>query len=78
MTEIVFLHDGWTVATSAWTVASKKPNEVEICYLWQGLSDNTGVASIKLDMSMSEFLARTKSDNRVDLRTHQRGPVPAG
>lgn len=79
MTEIIFLHDDWTVVTSSWSVASKKPNKIVICYPWSGLSgismwgdSSTGVARIELDLSMAVFLERTKLGNRLDLRAYQK------
>lgn len=78
MSEIVFNHDGWTVVTSAWTAASKRPDKVIVCYPWSGMSGMsmwgdaaTGVARIEFDMTMADFLARTQLGRRADFRPHQ-------
>lgn len=79
MTELLFLHDKWTVVTSTWTVASKSAEGIVLCYPWSGLngmslwgSDATGVARIEFDMSMPQFLEMTKHSGRVDLRAAKR------
>jgi hypothetical protein len=79
MTELVFHHDGWTVVTSAWTVATKHDGEIAVCYPWSAMNGlgawgdaATGVARLDLAMTMAEFFERTKAGGRVDLRSSQR------
>lgn len=77
MTVLMFMHGGWEVVTSAWTVAAKdRPNEaITICYPWSsssgfGWMDNsTGVARVELAITLTDFynlLAR--SGAVLDLR----------
>lgn len=71
---LVFDHGGWTVATVAWTAASKRPDRVTICYAWSssgtiGWVDlATGTARVDLKMDMATFLRRVAAGGAVDLR----------
>jgi hypothetical protein len=75
VTELLFYHDGWTVVTSSWTVASKSASGIVLCYPWSGLngfslwgSDATGVARVEIAIPMQKFVEMTKHGGRVDLR----------
>lgn len=71
---LIFEHDGWTVATAAWTAASKRPDRVTICYPWSSdgtiswFDSSTGTARIDFKMSMAEFLRAVGRGGVVDLR----------
>ena len=65
MPVLLFVDRGWTVATAAWTAASKDPKKTEICYTWgsDGISffdSATGTSRIELDMPFAEFLRRVQ------------------
>lgn len=63
MTVLLLSHEGWRVATAAWSAASKTRDEVELCYQWGAdgvslLSGATGIRRVTLPISMTEFLGR--------------------
>jgi hypothetical protein len=73
-TTIVFRHNSWDVATTAWTAASKGDKTI-LCYLWGpdgfGWTENaTGTASITFKMPLTEFcrqVARLTKDGVADI-----------
>lgn len=73
---LLFMHGGWQVATSAWTVAVKGMNTITICYPWSAASglgfidSATGVARVDLNLTMAVFLeyVRCARGGFVDLR----------
>jgi hypothetical protein len=64
MTVLEFEHGGYKVVTSAWT-ACDKGSRVDVCYLWA--SGPVGVARLKFEMTMDEFIRRVKSGGVVTL-----------
>jgi hypothetical protein len=73
MTTLVFRDRGWTVATAAWSAASKDDKTVTICYQWGadgiGFFDTaTGTARKVLEIGMTDFVARlSRSGGLLDL-----------
>lgn len=61
MTVLVFRHDGYTVVSSSWTMASKGEQSVDLCYTWgpdrfSWGSTAVGTARVKVNLSMADFL----------------------
>ncbi len=72
---LVFEHEGWAVATSAWTAAAVEgTRSTEICYVWSMLpsmgvlASSTGVERLTLSIPFAEFLDRVKGGGVVDFR----------
>jgi hypothetical protein len=71
MTTLVFGHDGWDVATNAWSVGSERParlkreDNVVVCYAW---GSSGGIETTRLQIKMSDFLKRIAQGGVVDLR----------
>jgi hypothetical protein len=74
MTTLVFRDRGWTVATAAWSAASKDETTVTICYQWGadgiGFFDTaTGTARKVLPLGMTDFVGRlARAGGMLDLR----------
>lgn len=79
MAILLFNHQGWAVATAAWSAGSKNGDSVTICYQWgaDGISffdSATGNARCTLPINMADFtkrLARNSNSGMVDLRDVQ-------
>lgn len=76
MSALLFNHDGWEVLTSAWTVAAKPGNQVQICYQWGAdwiswVDSATGIRRINLNVTMSEFVGAVSKGGIVDCRQMQ-------
>lgn len=71
---LVFEHNGWAVATSAWTAAAKGVKSTEICYVWSPLpsmgilASSTGVERFTFGIPFEDFLDRVKQGGVVDFR----------
>jgi hypothetical protein len=82
VTALLFNDGKWTVTTNSWTVAGKgiDQHNVTLCYGWTPMSgfgfagNSTGLASIDMGISMSEFtrlLVSKSPGGLLDLRPHQ-------
>lgn len=68
MTTLVFENKGWTVATSAWSAASKTKGTSTLCYAWGQLTG--GVAQIELPIDVETLLSIiARGAPLVDLRS---------
>lgn len=57
---LTFKDRGWDVLTQSWTVATNRPNSIEIAYLWgdDGVgwtSNATGVSRASFNMTLEQF-----------------------
>jgi hypothetical protein len=62
---LLFNDDGWEVATDAWTAAAAGDRKTRVCYAWAAdgvslLSGATGISSVTLPISFSDFLQQLK------------------
>jgi hypothetical protein len=79
---LLMKHDGWSVLTNSWTVASKKPSDnVTVCYQWgpdqvSWFDRTVSTARVELNMTLETFhdLCGDPSDagNILDVRSYCR------
>lgn len=67
MTTLTFFDNGWTVVTSAWTVATRRNDRIEIHYAWGSVAPGVWIKDVR--MAMSTFEDRLRDcGGHLDLR----------
>lgn len=61
MTVLLFNHEGWEVATAAWSASAKPGKNVVVCYQWGAdalsiFDSATGIRRVEFPMTMTKFL----------------------
>jgi hypothetical protein len=73
MTVLLFNHEGWEVATAAWSLGAKKGDAVTVVYQWgpDGLSwfdSATGTRHVIVNLTMDQLVQKLGGGGLVDLR----------
>ena len=73
MTILLFNHDGWEVATAAWSLGAKVGDPVTVVYQWgpDGVSwfdSATGTRRVTVNLSMEQLVEKLSNGALVDLR----------